>query len=46
MDDLPMQPAYKLYGDKARSLGIEYIPMKEALKDTVDFLIQKKLISA
>ncbi|XP_074314855.1 phenylacetaldehyde reductase-like [Silene latifolia] len=45
MDDQPFQPTYQISKDKARSLGIEYIPLRETLKEAVDFLIEKKLIN-
>ncbi|XP_074314864.1 phenylacetaldehyde reductase-like [Silene latifolia] len=41
----PFQPTYQISKDKARSLGIEYIPLRETLKEAVDFLIEKKLIT-
>ncbi|XP_074316552.1 phenylacetaldehyde reductase-like [Silene latifolia] len=45
MDDQPFQPTYQISKDKARSLGIECIPLRETLKEAVDFLIEKKLIT-
>ncbi|KAL9224693.1 hypothetical protein vseg_000705 [Gypsophila vaccaria] len=44
-NDEPFQPTYKFSKDKVTSLGIEYIPLKVALKETVDFFIERNLIS-
>ncbi|KAH9603793.1 hypothetical protein KSS87_018819 [Heliosperma pusillum] len=44
VDDKPLQPTYQISKDKVKSLGIELIPLRVALKDAVDFLIEKKLI--
>ncbi|KAK9715737.1 hypothetical protein RND81_06G186200 [Saponaria officinalis] len=41
----PPLPTYKISKDKVASLGIDYIPLKVALKETVDFFIERNLIS-
>ncbi|XP_074316553.1 phenylacetaldehyde reductase-like [Silene latifolia] len=46
VDDQPFQPTYQLSKDKViRSLGLEYIPLRVALQEAVNFLIEKKLIN-
>ncbi|KAL0006887.1 hypothetical protein SO802_008389 [Lithocarpus litseifolius] len=35
-DDKPLQPLYKISQDKAKSLGISFIPMEESVRDTVE----------
>lgn len=40
-DDRPLEATYKISQDKAKTLGIEYIPLKAALKETVEDLMEK-----
>ncbi|XP_048499742.1 phenylacetaldehyde reductase-like isoform X4 [Beta vulgaris subsp. vulgaris] len=44
-DDSPLDPTYKISQDKAKTLGIDYIPLKVALKETVECLKEKFNIS-
>ncbi|GAB4856025.1 hypothetical protein Ancab_024664 [Ancistrocladus abbreviatus] len=44
-DDNPFVPTCLISKEKAKGLGIEYIPLKVSLKDTVESLKEKKLIS-
>ncbi|XP_074316554.1 phenylacetaldehyde reductase-like [Silene latifolia] len=45
-EDQSFPPTYQISKDKVRSLGIECIPLRVALKEAVDFLIEKKLITS
>ncbi|KMT14523.1 hypothetical protein BVRB_4g072940 isoform A [Beta vulgaris subsp. vulgaris] len=40
-DNLPLTPSYKISKEKAKTLGIDYIPSKVALKETVECLKEK-----
>ncbi|KAL2940745.1 Cinnamoyl-CoA reductase 1 [Bienertia sinuspersici] len=44
-DDNPPKPIYMLSKDKAKSLGIEYVPLKTALWETVECLKEKFMIN-
>ncbi|XAR60365.1 Cinnamyl-alcohol dehydrogenase [Bertholletia excelsa] len=44
-DDNPPMPTYQVSKEKTGSLGIEYIPLEDSLKDTVESLIEKKFFS-
>lgn len=44
-NDEPFMSTYEISKEKARSLGVEYVPLKEALKQTVDYFIEKGLIT-
>ncbi|XP_021732077.1 cinnamoyl-CoA reductase 1-like [Chenopodium quinoa] len=44
-DDQPLAASYKISQDKAKTLGIEFIPLKIALKETVECLKEKFNIS-
>lgn len=44
-DDNPLVPLYQVSKEKTQSLGIEYIPLKTGLKDTVESLKEKGFIS-
>ncbi|GAB4835239.1 hypothetical protein Ancab_000148 [Ancistrocladus abbreviatus] len=44
-DDKPLAPSFQISKEKARSLGIEFIPFKVGLKETVESLKEKKLVS-
>ncbi|KAM4072871.1 hypothetical protein ACB094_11G172400 [Castanea mollissima] len=35
-DDKPLQPLYKISQDKAKSLGLSFIPIEESVRDTVE----------
>ncbi|KAI8526177.1 hypothetical protein RHMOL_Rhmol13G0288700 [Rhododendron molle] len=44
-DDNPYSPTYQISSEKANSLGIDYIRLKESVKETVESLKEKKLFS-
>ena len=45
-DDGPPEAAYKISQEKAKTLGIdEYIPLKVALKETVECLKEKGMVT-
>ncbi|XP_034687913.1 cinnamoyl-CoA reductase 1-like [Vitis riparia] len=44
-DDHPFMPTYQICKEKAKSLGIEFIPLEESLKETVESLKEKKFFS-
>lgn len=44
-EDQPLMPTYQMSKEKAKSLGIDYIPLKESLKETVESLKEKGLLS-
>ncbi|KAI8526173.1 hypothetical protein RHMOL_Rhmol13G0288400 [Rhododendron molle] len=44
-DDNPYTPTYQVSKDRAKSLGIEFIPLEESIKETVESLKEKKLFS-
>ncbi|XP_027340988.1 cinnamoyl-CoA reductase 1-like [Abrus precatorius] len=41
-DDKPYIPTYQVSKEKAKSLGIEFIPLEESVKETVESLKEKK----
>nr|AAY26021.2 cinnamyl alcohol dehydrogenase [Eucommia ulmoides] len=41
-DDNPFQPTFQVSKEKAKSLGIEFIPLEVSIKDTVESLKEKK----
>ncbi|PON59079.1 NAD(P)-binding domain containing protein [Parasponia andersonii] len=41
-DDKPLMPTYQVSKEKAKSLGIEYIPLETSLKETVESLKEKQ----
>nr|XP_043631757.1 phenylacetaldehyde reductase-like [Erigeron canadensis] len=43
-DDKPFVPIYQVSKEKAKSLGIDYIPLEQSLKETVDSLKEKNFI--
>jgi nucleoside-diphosphate-sugar epimerase len=44
-DDKPFVPTYQVSKEKTSSLGIEFIPLKIGLKETVESLKEKKFVS-
>lgn len=44
-NDEPLSPAYKVAKEKVESLGIKYIPLKESLHETIEWMKEKNLIS-
>uniref|UniRef100_A0A803KP25 NAD-dependent epimerase/dehydratase domain-containing protein n=1 Tax=Chenopodium quinoa TaxID=63459 RepID=A0A803KP25_CHEQI len=44
VDDEPLAKTFRVSKAKAESLGIQYIPLKDSVKDTVEKLREKKLI--
>uniref|UniRef100_A0A7C9E307 NAD-dependent epimerase/dehydratase domain-containing protein n=1 Tax=Opuntia streptacantha TaxID=393608 RepID=A0A7C9E307_OPUST len=43
-DDKPFVPTYQVSKEKTKSLGIDYIPLKQSLKETVDSLKEKGFV--
>ncbi|XP_027931066.1 cinnamoyl-CoA reductase 1-like [Vigna unguiculata] len=43
-DDKPWVPIFQVSKEKAKSLGIDYIPLEVSLKDTVESLKEKKFL--
>ncbi|KAM7497151.1 hypothetical protein LguiA_021565 [Lonicera macranthoides] len=41
-DDKPFVPKYQVSKEKAKSLGIDFIPLEESIKETVESLKEKK----
>ncbi|PSR90178.1 Cinnamoyl-CoA reductase [Actinidia chinensis var. chinensis] len=44
-DDNPFVPTYQVSKERTKSLGIEFIPLKESIKETVESLKEKKFFS-
>jgi len=44
VDDKPYDPAFQVSKEKAKSLGIEYIPLEVSIKDTVESLKEKNFV--
>ncbi|KAG2671149.1 hypothetical protein I3760_14G120000 [Carya illinoinensis] len=44
-DDKPFVPTFQVSKEKAKSLGIEFIPLDVSLKETVDSLKEKNLVN-
>ncbi|KAL6205063.1 hypothetical protein ACLB2K_022327 [Fragaria x ananassa] len=44
-DDKPLVPTYQVSKEKAKSLGIEFVPLDISLKETVESLKEKSFIS-
>ncbi|KAM7497150.1 hypothetical protein LguiA_021564 [Lonicera macranthoides] len=45
-DDKPFVPKYQYSKEKAKSLGIDFIPIEESIKETVESLKEKKFFGA
>ncbi|KAK7334753.1 hypothetical protein VNO80_26515 [Phaseolus coccineus] len=45
VDDKPYVPIYQVSKEKAKNLGIEFIPLEVSLKETVESLKEKKFIN-
>ncbi|XP_052201156.1 phenylacetaldehyde reductase-like isoform X1 [Diospyros lotus] len=45
-DDEPLMPTYQVSKEKARSLGIDFIPFEQSLKETVESLKEKSIFAA
>ncbi|TKY67824.1 Cinnamoyl-CoA reductase 1 [Spatholobus suberectus] len=43
-DDEPFMPTFKVSKEKAKSLGIEFIPLEVSLRETVESLKEKKFV--
>ncbi|XP_050872582.1 phenylacetaldehyde reductase isoform X2 [Lathyrus oleraceus] len=43
-DDEPYKPRYQISKEKAKSLGIKFIPLKVTLKETVESFREKKIV--
>ncbi|KAF8041190.1 hypothetical protein BT93_B3195 [Corymbia citriodora subsp. variegata] len=43
-DDKPFVPTYQVSKEKVKSLGIDYIPLEQSLKETVDSLKEKGFV--
>ncbi|XP_076930328.1 phenylacetaldehyde reductase-like [Bidens hawaiensis] len=44
-DDKPFVPIYQVSREKVKSLGIDYIPLEQSIKETVDSLKEKNFIT-
>ena len=44
-DDKPFVPTYQVSKEKAKSLGIEFVPLDISLKETVESLKEKSFVS-
>ncbi|KAK4278648.1 hypothetical protein QN277_016469 [Acacia crassicarpa] len=44
-NDKPFMPVYQVSEEKARTLGIEFIPLEVSIRDTVESLREKNLIN-
>ncbi|XP_031742895.1 cinnamoyl-CoA reductase 1-like [Cucumis sativus] len=44
-DDKPFTPVYQVSVEKAKNLGIQFIPLAENLKETVESLKEKNFIN-
>ncbi|XP_020254541.1 cinnamoyl-CoA reductase 1-like [Asparagus officinalis] len=44
-DDKPFMPTYQVSKEKTKGLGIDYIPLKTSLKETVESLKEKGFVS-
>ncbi|KAB1226398.1 Cinnamoyl-CoA reductase 1 [Morella rubra] len=44
-DDKPFVPTYQVSKERAKTLGIEYIPLEMSLKETVESLKEKNFVS-
>jgi len=44
-DDKPYVPIYQVSKEKAKSLGIEFIPLEASIKETVESLKEKGFVS-
>ncbi|GFP87030.1 cinnamoyl-coa reductase 1 [Phtheirospermum japonicum] len=42
-DDKPFMPTYQVSKERAKSLGVEFTPLKEGIKETVESLKEKNL---
>ncbi|KAK2993824.1 hypothetical protein RJ640_027702 [Escallonia rubra] len=40
-DDPPFRPTYQISQEKAKTLGIDFIPLEESIKETVESLKEK-----
>ncbi|KAK1431310.1 hypothetical protein QVD17_07767 [Tagetes erecta] len=43
-DDKPFVPIYQVSKEKAKSLGIDYIPLEQSIKETVESLKEKNFV--
>ncbi|KAK9079389.1 hypothetical protein SSX86_001060 [Deinandra increscens subsp. villosa] len=43
-DDKPFAPTFQVSKEKAKSLGIDYIPLEQSIKETVDSLKEKNFV--
>ncbi|XP_052201186.1 phenylacetaldehyde reductase-like isoform X2 [Diospyros lotus] len=44
-DDKPYMPTFQVSKEKAKGLGIDFVPLEESLKETVESLKEKKFFS-
>lgn len=44
-DDKPFMPTYQVSKEKAKSLGVDFIPLKTGLKETVESLKEKQFVN-
>jgi hypothetical protein len=45
-DDKPLRPLHKVSQDKAKSLGISFIPLEVSFRDTIESLKEKGFLTA
>ncbi|XP_068658727.1 phenylacetaldehyde reductase-like [Aristolochia californica] len=45
VDDNPYEPTYQISKERAKALGIEFIPLEVGLKETVESLKEKKFVN-
>jgi len=45
VDDNPFVPTYQVSKERAENLGLNFTPVEVSLKDTVESLKEKKLLS-
>ncbi|XP_073151329.1 phenylacetaldehyde reductase-like [Henckelia pumila] len=45
-DDKPFVPKYQVSKEKAKSIGVEFIPLKQSIKETVESLKEKNFFRA
>ncbi|XP_071910167.1 cinnamoyl-CoA reductase CAD2-like [Coffea arabica] len=45
-DDKPFVPTYQVSKEKAKSLGLEFIPLEQSIKETVESLKEKNFLDS
>ncbi|XP_071697526.1 phenylacetaldehyde reductase-like [Rutidosis leptorrhynchoides] len=44
-DDKPLAPVFQVSKEKTKSLGIDYVPLEQSIKETVESLMEKNLLN-